>query len=58
MEEKSMSKTEMKNAIRDYKKWMQLDRELENPERLMEKEYHFDESCGLSLSDHITNLKT
>jgi hypothetical protein len=30
---------------------------MENPERLLEKEYHFDESLGTSLSDHVLEIK-
>ena len=35
-------------------KGMQL---MDNPERLMEREYHFDENLGQSLDDHIAELK-
>jgi len=30
---------------------------MDNPERLLEREYHFDESLGKSLSEHIEELK-
>lgn len=30
---------------------------LDNPERLLEKEYYFDETLGESLNAHCTNLK-
>jgi len=36
-----------------YETYTQLD----NPERLMEKEYHFDEGLGESLADHTSELK-
>lgn len=26
---------------------------MENPERLLEKEYHFDETLGTSLNEHV-----
>ena len=32
-------------------------REVDNPEILMAKQYHFDEGCGVSLSEHIQDLK-
>ena len=32
-------------------------REVDNPEILMTKQYHFDEGCGVSLSEHILDLK-
>ena len=52
-----MTKSEVKKAIRDYHTWIHYYNKLDNPESLMEKEYHFDEGCGLSLSDHVNNLK-
>jgi len=30
---------------------------MDNPERLLEKEYHFDEGLGQSLNDHVSELK-
>lgn len=30
---------------------------LSNPERILEKEYHFDETLGESLDDHCETLK-
>jgi hypothetical protein len=31
---------------------------MDNPERLLEKEYHFDEGLGQSLNSHVNELKT
>jgi len=30
---------------------------MDNPERLLEKEYYFDERLGLSLDEHVADLK-
>ena len=32
-------------------------RSIDNPESLFEKEYHFDEGMGVSLNDHMANLR-
>lgn len=32
-------------------------RNLDNPESLFEKEFHFDENVGVSLADHLTKLR-
>lgn len=35
----------------------ELLRQIENPEQLLEKEYHFDEDMGVSLADHMVTLR-
>lgn len=32
-------------------------RQMDNPEKLFEKEYHFDEGMGVSLADHMADLR-
>lgn len=32
-------------------------RQMDNPESLFEKEYHFDEGLGMSLADHMEKLR-
>lgn len=32
-------------------------RQLDNPESLFEKEFHFDENVGVSLADHMAKLR-
>lgn len=32
-------------------------RQIDNPESLIEKEYHFDEGLGVSLADHMATLR-
>ena len=36
---------------------MRLYNEIDNPELLMTKQYHFDEGCGVSLQEHVGQLK-
>ena len=43
--------------LRDLEETMEAFNTMDNPERLLEKEYYFDERLGLSLDDHITDLK-
>lgn len=31
---------------------------MDNPERIFDKEYHFDEGLGQSLNDHVIEIKT
>ena len=48
-EAEAMGPAERKRFIRDCDEFLKEWRELENPESLLEKEYHFDETCGCSL---------
>lgn len=41
---------DLKVALREFKETM-------SPENLLEKEYHFDEGVGVSLNDHVAELK-
>ena len=43
----------IRNTIAFYENFNKLD----NPERMYEKEYHFDEGLGQSLQDHTDELK-
>lgn len=36
---------------------MKMIKVMDSPERLFEKEYHFDEGLGQSLNEHIADLK-
>ena len=47
--ENAPSKTELKMKIREMEESAKLFREIDNPEILMTKQYHFDEGCGVSL---------
>jgi len=43
--------------LRDFQYVMDSLQMLDNPERLLEKEYYFDESLGESLNEHCEKLK-
>jgi len=58
VEAEVMDPKERKKYYRDLEKAVALYEEMDNPESLLEKEYHFDETCGVSLDDHITSLKS
>ena len=47
--EKAPSKSEFRINVRNFEENMRLFREIDNPEVLMTKQYHFDEGCGMSL---------
>jgi hypothetical protein len=56
-EAETMNSKERKKYYRDLEKAVSLYVEMDNPELLLEKEYHFDETCGVSLDDHVDSLK-
>ena len=48
----------MKIFRREFSEALEAIRLMDNPERLLEKEYHFDEGLGQSLDEHVVELKT
>ena len=46
-----------KRINRETMKMVELLGQIENPEQLLEKEYHFDEGMGVSLADHMATLR-
>jgi hypothetical protein len=42
----------------EFRKMLELFQTIQNPEKLYEKEYYFDEGLGQSLKDHVDELKT
>jgi hypothetical protein len=46
-----------KKMDREYAALYEVIRTIENPEQLLEKEYHFDEGLGVSLADHMMTLR-
>lgn len=57
MMEESTPSTIRKVIYRDASALYELMRQIDNPESLFEKEYHFDEGLGVSLADHMENLR-
>jgi len=47
-----------KKMKREFRKMLELFQTIQNPEKLYEKEYYFDEGLGQSLKDHVDELKT
>ncbi len=43
---------------REFHKLLDLFQNIQNPQKLYEKEYYFDEGLGQSLKDHVEELKT
>jgi len=43
---------------RDFTRFMKEVALSENPDSLLEKEYHFDEKSGVSLKEHVSDLKS
>lgn len=55
--DKQPSSRDKRNLQEDYLKAIELYQTMDNPGRLFEKEYHFDETLGQSLQDHVEELK-
>ena len=49
--------TELKNEAVAAREVVSMVSEMASPERLHEKEYHFDEGMGQSLQDHVREVK-
>lgn len=52
-----LESVDWKQKARDKKKAMALLKTSHKPNMLKEKEYHFDEGVGVSLDEHVKNLK-
>ncbi len=46
-----------KRMKREFRNLLDLMTKVQNPQKLFEKEYHFDEGLGQSLKDHVEELK-
>ena len=57
MIEESIPSTQKKQIYRDTAALYEAMRQMDNPESLFEKEYHFDEGLGMSLADHMDKLR-
>jgi len=57
MIEESIPSTQKKQIYRDTAALYEAMRQMDNPESLFEKEYHFDEGLGMSLADHMEKLR-
>ena len=45
-------------SLRDFNELKELFSSIQNPKRLFEKEYHFDEGLGESVKEHVEGLKS
>lgn len=57
MEDKFETEIERNRFLRDLKAAIRNIKETLSPETLLEKEYHFDEGVGVSLNEHVAQLK-
>ena len=57
MVEESTPNTLKKKLYREASAMHEAIRQIDNPESLIEKEYHFDEGLGVSLADHMATLR-
>jgi hypothetical protein len=57
MEEDKMPSRIRKQINREFVEMYQQLRAMDHPERLFEKEYHFDEGMGVSLDKHMADLR-
>ena len=46
-----------KRVKREFRNLLDLMTRVQNPQKLFEKEYYFDEGLGQSLKDHVEELK-
>lgn len=57
MVQESTPNTLKKKLYREASAMHEAIRQIDNPESLIEKEYHFDEGLGVSLADHMATLR-
>lgn len=55
--DQQMTPSQLKYRFKDIREILTLMKIMDSPERLLEKEYHFDEGLGQSLNEHVAEVK-